>query len=889
MTCLALILSLLVAAPRLVNYSAADGLTSNTVYAIVQDTDGILWAGTRNGLASFDGMQFRSWKEYGRVNALAVDKEGRLWIGTEDGLKVRDSSPQNDKVKGNIRALLADSDGFVWATVGDSLLLKLSYKNGIREEARCPYDKRDHEGDYPYFQIYEAADGKLWIAGRLVYNQYVEDRKNPRVLHPLWEGIDYNGSYAESGGRLYSFEDHTSLLKRHEAGMPIPLGRLPIAHARLLTGRDGRLWAAGSYGFGPVNLEKPEDTPVYKTSSTELYCIFEDRQGNIWTGGDNGISVLCPAFQHIRTLSTANVTALLEDSRGKIWVGTAEQRVSSLYEDSSGTVYRGLWNNTGWEVWKDGDMQKERLSGPLPGEQREASHLDGANWISDFLEDREGRFWIVTWEGVGLNQWDRKARRSLPPRWLSPFRYPSAQLDSNIYLSSRLGSRLIEDESGKLVYATTQAGLNIIDPKTGLVTKYYKGNSDIPDDYVTDLCLAPDGTLWAATRGGLWSPSGAHFLNGMLVQSVEADAKGRLWAGTEDGLYFIDTDGREGRVPRELGLLSDIYGEHVSCTLRDGSLAFGGAAGAVAFHPDSLLAIKASGNLPLEGLVRHRYRLNGGDWKEGRFIGLPENIRPGRYTLQEQRSDIFGRWDREESAVRTLRVPLPLWLRWPFLLGYLMLLSALVYLVIKLRERRLLVKELDMRNRLFSIISHDLRGPVSGNRLLSRQLLESFGKLPPQELREGLERLSQSAEGTSALLENLLLWSLSQKGMLTPVLRDENLQELAAQAASSVPGGGAIRLDIPSGLSVRTDRNMLLTVLRNLLDNAVKASPESVLLQARGKRITITDNGPGLRDGKERWGHGLGLVITRELLGKLGASMDMHNRAEGGLEITITL
>ena len=53
MTCLALILSLLVAAPRLVNYSAADGLTSNTVYAIVQDTDGILWAGTRNTVDSY--------------------------------------------------------------------------------------------------------------------------------------------------------------------------------------------------------------------------------------------------------------------------------------------------------------------------------------------------------------------------------------------------------------------------------------------------------------------------------------------------------------------------------------------------------------------------------------------------------------------------------------------------------------------------------------------------------------------------------------------------------------------------------------------------------------------------------------------------------------------
>ena len=48
--------------------------------------------------------------------------------------------------------------------MGDSLLLKLSYKDGIREEARCRYDKRDSEGDYHYYQIFEATDGKLWLA-----------------------------------------------------------------------------------------------------------------------------------------------------------------------------------------------------------------------------------------------------------------------------------------------------------------------------------------------------------------------------------------------------------------------------------------------------------------------------------------------------------------------------------------------------------------------------------------------------------------------------------------------------------------------------------------------------------------------------------------------------
>ena len=304
-----------------------------------------------------------------------------------------------------------------------------------------------------------------------------------------------------------------------------------------------------------------------------------------------------------------------------------------------------------------------------------------------------------------------------------------------------------------------------------------------------------------------------------------------------------------------------------------------------------LLSIQATGNLPLESMIRQRYRLNNGDWTDGAFPGLPENISPGRYVLQEQRSDLFGRWERGESREQTLRVPHPVWLRWPFLLGYMLLIAAIIYLVIKLRERRLLEKELDKRNQLFSIISHDLRTPVSGNSLLAHQLLKQVDGLSPQQLKAALEAISVSADNASSLLENLLLWSLSQKGMLEPVMREESLSALAAEAIGTIQKGELITVDIPSGLSVRTDRNMLLTVLRNLLDNAVKASPEGgkVALKARGERITISDEGPGLKEGNAHWGHGLGLVITRELLDKLGASMQMHNRPESGLEIIVDL
>lgn len=921
--------------PRFVNYGAAEGLPSSAVYAIAQDADGALWVGTRGGLSRFDGVRFETVIPDKRVTSLAVDQKNRVWVGSTTGMEIlrfaQNNKPQNDTPpvrqegpKGNIRALLCDSDGFVWATVGDSLLIKFSYhpSEGIREEERTAYNKRWHEGDYPYFQIYEDSRGTLWLGGRLVRTQFIEDRSHPQSQFRFNEH-HCTGSYAEVNGTLYAFGDGDNSLNTFAEARPLSHGRVPIAHARLLVDHKGRLWAAGSYGLGLVNLERPEETVVYRheadnpaaIASAELYCIFEDRQGNIWVGGDNGLSVLSQALQQVEVLNlpSKQITALLQASDGRLWVGTAddgayadgihvdyrpagrpnEGHVSCLYEDSEGSVYIGLYAGCGFNVWKNGRVSRGALSGPLPGQQDVVAWEDRSNynWITDFLEASDGRFYVVTWEGVGINEWDRRSGKTLPAEWLSPFPYPLPHLDSAIYLSSRLGSRLIEDAEGNLIYGTTEAGLNIIDHHTREVTKYYKGNSSIPDDCVTDLCITPDGTLWAATHAGLWSAGRQTLLPGKMVQSVLSDARGRLWAGTEDGLWFVDTDGSVGVARKALGFPSDIYGERTACKLSDGRLAFGGPEGAAIFHPDSLLSLKASNHLLLGSLVQHRYRLNGGEWAPGHFTGLPDHIRSGRYILEEQSSDIFGRWERGETAVRTLRVPWPLWLRWPILLLYGLVLAAAIWTLLRLRERRLLEKELDMRNRLFSIISHDLRNPIQGNRLLTHQLLEQVDKLSREQMKGGLEALAYSVDNSSALLENLLLWSLNQKGMLEPVIREENLLALATEAIQSVRENEIIALEIPQNLTVRTDRNMLLTSLRNLLDNAVKASPEGgkVLLHACGNRISILDQGPGMQEATAEWGHGLGLVITRELLEKMGASMHAENRPEGGLQITILL
>ncbi|MBQ9202354.1 MAG: hypothetical protein IJ154_08345 [Bacteroidales bacterium] len=985
---------------RFVNYTVAEGLSSNIVQAIVQDAEGRLWVGTRNGLNCFDGIAFRKWdKSDGlpdhRINALCTDAGGRLWIGTGGGLCVRDGRRFTALPGRHIRALLTDSRGDTWAATKDSLLYRLCYREGrgIVKLDSARYLIGDFEGDYPYQQIFEDSLGRLWLGGRMVNSQVISNKDSVSIVSVPASGGENTGSYVTGlGGRLLAFDDYRNrLLELDEDGRGYhSLGRMPLAHGSLLRDSRGRIWAAGSYGLARVDTDDPARSPVFRhdpddetsIGSTELFCLYEDRQGNLWVGGNNGLSVLSPFLQQTvcltrrKGLPSQQVTALMQSRDGRLWIGTADKGamrvdlesgeiqpvdyrvagrqnegyVSCLYEDRQGAVYIGLWAGCGFNVWRQGQLSRSAVSGPIPRRQHVVAEEDRitSNWIADFLEDSRGRFYVATWEGVGLNEWDRATGKTMEPRWLSPFKYPRPGVDSCIYLSSRLASRLLEDAQGRLVYGTTEAGLNIIDPESGHVRKYLArpgGPAALPDDYVTDLCLAADSSLWVATRGGLWTPSGRRLLEGLCVQSVEADGSGRLWAGTENGLFFIDRDSSIGIAHPAAGFLSDSYGEHVSCRLQDGRLAFGGPSGVVLFDPDSLLDIPpsrlllterpsgerdlhfsfSSSDLALAARRQYRYRLEGvdRDWVEavpptlsGRYSGLP----PGRYRLRIQHTDLFGRWLEGEEYRHDFVIPVPWWRRWPMVLLYGLVLFLLLWLFVFLREKKLkadrrrleeavkektlrIREELDTRNHFFSIVSHDLRNPVHGIQQLAAELERRQADLPREMLSRGLGQLRETATDTQSLLENLLMWSVSQKGMLEPVMRRESLRDIALEALRSSQESAAakelgLEVDILPELQVLTDRNMLLCCLRNLTENAVKFSPRegNILVSAREEkgavRISVSDQGPGMeaeilkhltRPGR------LGLVITQELLRRLHGRLSARNLPAKGLEITITI
>ena len=217
------------------------------------------------------------------------------------------------------------------------------------------------------------------------------------------------------------------------------------------------------------------------------------------------------------------------------------------------------------------------------------------------------------------------------------------------------------------------------------------------------------------------------------------------------------------------------------------------------------------------------------------------------------------------------------------------------------------------KDKFFSIIAHDLRGPLGNVRNLTREMNAAAAPNPLL-----MQVAQSSAQYAYDLLENLLLWASSQTGHHAPQplpfpLYPElamTITGLRAQAAGKSIG---IVAAIPQDLEAFGDVEMIKTILRNLVSNAIKFSPEQteIRIEARteGERVLVqvTDQGvgmtpefaarlfkigqmnastPGTR--KER-GTGLGLILCHELATKNGGEIRVESAPGKGSTFTLVL
>ncbi len=221
----------------------------------------------------------------------------------------------------------------------------------------------------------------------------------------------------------------------------------------------------------------------------------------------------------------------------------------------------------------------------------------------------------------------------------------------------------------------------------------------------------------------------------------------------------------------------------------------------------------------------------------------------------------------------------------------------------KLAEDEIKLKNVELqklnteKDRFFSIIAHDLRGPLSGLMMATEMMVKEEENITPELKKRMTINLSQSTRNIFNLLENLLEWSQIQQGLLgfnpKKLALNEIISEcknLVAEAAGNK--GIEITVDIPKDMKVIADTNMLKTIFRNLITNAIKFTPQGgkITLSAVNTEnnmlaISVRDTGIGMnnkmlenlfridtkssRPGTSgEHGTGLGLLLCKEFVEK---------------------
>jgi signal transduction histidine kinase len=221
------------------------------------------------------------------------------------------------------------------------------------------------------------------------------------------------------------------------------------------------------------------------------------------------------------------------------------------------------------------------------------------------------------------------------------------------------------------------------------------------------------------------------------------------------------------------------------------------------------------------------------------------------------------------------------------------------------------------KNKLFSIIAHDLRTPFNGILGLTELLVSNIKEQDIKDIEYILNKIRLQSKNTYQLLENLLSWAKTQTGQISfnpenldlKTAIDETIDILLPLAENK---GITIQVHHSAGSYVFADADMLNTILRNLVTNAIKYSEMNSVVYILCKstdgctEITVTDHGTGMDEEEleklfrqdvqrskagtqnER-GTGLGLIICKEFIERHKGSISVESEVNKGSKFKFTI
>lgn len=503
------------------------GISVAETNAIAQDHQGFIWVGGSNGLARYDGQEFKLFlHDPQNLHSLSsnyvwdilVDHKGDLWVATTGGLN-------------RFNPLTETFERFLKSTANPASIIS----NDI-------------------YTLFEDTGGRLWVGTRQGLDRFDESSR---------------------GFRHY----------RHSNGNPKTLSSNSIT--AIFQNAEGELWVGTQNGLNKFN-EAEQSFELFEFGEKGFYdknlsvrSLEEDAQGNFWVGTDSGLfrfnfkSTEAAHYVHIpgdkTSLSDNRVWKLMLDDQDNIWVSTDRGGLNKFsirgngferynhdpLNDSSlgGDQVREIFQDTSGDYWvalfPSGVDYANHTASVFSVYQQDISDIRGSlgnDVIASVASAGEGRSWVGTEGGLYLFDANKETFQAF---------VHDAQLPSSIGAGAVLA--ITEDSQGRFWFGTWSGGLNLYIPETNTFKQFLpKANdpSSISSPYIWSLLGDSKGNVWVGTESGaldVYSPktdSFTHFvpnaldpnaLSGGFIRAIVEDSQGVIWVATINGLNRFNT------------------------------------------------------------------------------------------------------------------------------------------------------------------------------------------------------------------------------------------------------------------------------------------------------------------------------------------------------------
>lgn len=610
-----------------------DGLSNNSVKAILRDSHGFLWIGTEFGLNRYDGYGFKTYLAQPNMpntmtanNIFGLQEDGlkNIWIDFGDSYAVYNREKDNFitdiniildklsiKTNGNRKIYVDKKKNLFVITLNEIYFYNVAAKKlNIYKSPKFNFSNIEVSDDLGNLHIVDSKD--------FCWQMEKKSGKFNKIALPTASGFNYQNKrtkiFADSGGGLWLYSDKEEYVNFRQTNssqwQKIYLNSSIKSQNNIFSiveGHNGQIWIATDhkglflYDKSTSSLINITSNSLSPTSIASNYVasILVDNTGTLWVGYiKNGISFFNESFQNfinVQNDQCKNISRIVELRNGNILFGTdgdgvyvtnykandvnklpiPNSAITALLEDKNGKVWIGTYQQ-GLYCFYHNKLKHFTTTN---------SNLSSDN-IWGIVEDKYENLWIGTLGGK-IHKYNINDNTNY---FETPFK-DTKSVSGMFY------------DGDKTIYAATGYGLTIIDIEKNTNQGFLgnkKGNQQLNQLQISIVYKDSRNLLWIGTNAGLsiWDlkkDSLSYFdisdgLSGNIIRGIVEDNSHNIWVTTSKGLSVIMLDNNNRiRICRNFsirdGIKNDYFNNNAICKLKNGNILAGSTGGYTIINP----------------------------------------------------------------------------------------------------------------------------------------------------------------------------------------------------------------------------------------------------------------------------------------------------------------